>query len=88
MTVLLASNVKFWPRTTYVGGLTKPMEIVDIAELLRDFGYKGDYLVQNFKKSSGTRESDVADYYEPEISEIGEIAEQIPEEINLKLEWR
>jgi pyruvate formate lyase activating enzyme len=86
--LLVDSDLKFWPRTTYVGGLTIYHEIIDIAEMLLDFGYKGDYLVQNFKKSSGTRAHDVATYYEPDISEIEQIVNRIPPGINLKLEWR
>ena len=86
--LLIDSQVKFWPRTTYVGGLTTYHEILDIAEILLDFGYKGDYLIQNFKKSSGTRVHDISTYYEPELSEIEQIVDRIPTGINLKLEWR
>ncbi|MHA2025876.1 MAG: radical SAM protein [Candidatus Thorarchaeota archaeon] len=86
--LLLTSDVKFWPRTTYVGGLTQPGEVVEIAQLLRRIGFEGDYLIQNFKKSSGTRENEVSEYYEPAILEIESIVEKIPEGINLKLEWR
>ena len=73
--LLLTSDVKFWPRTTYVGGLTQPDQVVEIAHILRGMGFEGDYLVQNFKKSSGTRENDVSDYHEPEILEIESIVE-------------
>ncbi|MFW9812001.1 MAG: radical SAM protein [Candidatus Thorarchaeota archaeon] len=86
--LLVDSDIKFWPRTTYVGGLISYHELLDIAEILLDFGYRGDYLIQNFKKSSGTRAHDVSTYYEPEISEIEQIVDQIPQGINLKLEWR
>jgi pyruvate formate lyase activating enzyme len=86
--LLLASDVKFWPRTTYVGGLTKPNEVIMIAELLKEMGYMGNYIVQNFKKSSGTRESEVSEFHEPEIVEIESVVDHIPNEINLKLEWR
>jgi pyruvate formate lyase activating enzyme len=86
--ILVGSDVKFWPRTTYVGGLTSYHELLEIAEILLDLGYRGDYLVQNFKKSTGTRAKDVSTYYEPEISEIDQIVDRIPQGINLKLEWR
>jgi len=86
--LIMDSEVKFWPRTTYVGGLTSYHEVLDIAEILVDLGYSGDYLIQNFKKSSGTRAHDVSTYYEPEISEIEQIVNSIPTGINLKLEWR
>lgn len=86
--LLVKSDVIFWPRTTYVGGLTKPVDIIVIAKLLKDFGFEGDYLVQNFKKLSGTRANEVSAYHEPEISELESVVDQIPPGINLKLEWR
>ncbi len=86
--LLLDSEVRFWPRTTYVGGLTQPVEILKISTLLSEMGFEGDYLVQNFKKSSGTREKDVSDYHEPDFTELESIMDDIPTTINLKLEWR
>ena len=86
--LLLDSDVRFWPRTTYVGGLTLPAEILEISGLLKEMGFEGDYLVQNFKKSSGTREKDVSDYHEPVLAELESIVDKIPPSINLKLEWR
>lgn len=86
--LLLDSDVRFWPRTTYVGGLTLPTEILEISGLLKEMGFEGDYLVQNFKKSSGTREKDVSDYHEPDLAELESIVDKIPPSINLKLEWR
>ena len=86
--LLLDSGVRFWPRTTYVGGLTLPSEILKIAELLKEMGFEGDYLVQNFKKSSGTRKQDVSEFSEPDIAELESIVNKIPTGINLKLEWR
>ncbi|MFW9807809.1 MAG: radical SAM protein [Candidatus Thorarchaeota archaeon] len=86
--LLLESDVCFWPRTTYVGGLTQPAEILEICDLLKEFGFEGDYLVQNFKKSSGTREADVANYYEPNLEELQIVVDNVPSGIHLKLEWR
>ncbi|TET06185.1 MAG: anaerobic ribonucleoside-triphosphate reductase activating protein [Candidatus Thorarchaeota archaeon] len=86
--LLLDSGVRFWPRTTYVGGMTQPAEILKISGLLSEMGFEGDYLVQNFKKSSGTREKDVSDYYEPDFTELESIVDDIPTTVNLKLEWR
>ncbi|MFW9833177.1 MAG: anaerobic ribonucleoside-triphosphate reductase activating protein [Candidatus Thorarchaeota archaeon] len=82
------SGAALWPRTTYVGHLTKPSDILTIANLLSDLGYRGEYVVQNFKKSAGTREDDVADFVEPSEDELDSIMDQIPEEIILRLEWR
>ncbi|MFW9927681.1 MAG: radical SAM protein [Candidatus Thorarchaeota archaeon] len=86
--LLMESEVSFWPRTTYVGGLTRPVEILEISNLLLEMGYEGDYLVQNFKKSSGTREVEVAKYYEPDLEELHLVIDDFPSGINLKLEWR
>ncbi len=86
--LLMDSEVRFWPRSTYVGGLTQPAEILEISILLYEMGFEGDYLVQNFKKSSGTREKDVSNYYEPDFAELESIMNEIPTAINLKLEWR
>ncbi len=86
--LLISSEVDFWPRTTYVGGLTKPSEILQIAGFLNSMGFRGDYLVQNFKKSSGTREEDVSEYHEPEIEELESVVGKFPSGINLVLEWR
>jgi hypothetical protein len=71
-----------------VGGLTQPAEILKISRFLNEMGFEGDYLVQNFKKSSGTREKDVSNYHEPDFAELESIVDEIPKAINLKLEWR
>jgi pyruvate formate lyase activating enzyme len=86
--LIMQSKVAFWPRTTYVGKLMNKEEILKIAQMLVEIGYTGEYLVQNFLKSSGTREADVADFAEPDISELDSILNLIPNEINLRLEWR
>ncbi|TFG31867.1 anaerobic ribonucleoside-triphosphate reductase activating protein [Candidatus Thorarchaeota archaeon] len=86
--LVMRSKAAFWPRTTYVGRLMSNLEIVEIARLLGNIGYTGEYLVQNFLKSAGTRESDVAGLEEPDIRELEEILDSIPEGITMKLEWR
>ena len=86
--LILNSETAFWPRTTYVGNLMNAQEILEITQLLTRIGYSGDYLVQNFIKSAGTRPADVASFEEPEISELDPIMDDIPSGINLKLEWR
>jgi pyruvate formate lyase activating enzyme len=85
---ILDSDVAFWPRTTYVGGLSRPSDLIKISELLLDLGYEGEYLVQNFKKSSGTRDADVQSFTEPNVDEPNSVINQIPVGINLRLEWR
>lgn len=86
--MILDSNITFWPRTTYVGGLTKPSEILGISELLSDYGFSGEYIIQNYVKSAGTRGSDVNDFTEPKIDEIKSMIGLIPEPISLRFEWR
>jgi len=86
--LLIDSDVSFWPRTTYVGGLMNANEIQRIADLLDELGFQGEYLVQNYKKSAGTRKSAVATFEEPEESELKPLLDSMPSEITLKLEWR
>jgi pyruvate formate lyase activating enzyme len=86
--LILDTSVAFWPRTTYVGGLHTPSNVIQISDLLLDLGYRGEYVVQNFKKSTGTREDDVKEFIESDVSEIESILEQVPEGIQLHLEWR
>ena len=86
--LIQTSKSMLWPRTTYVGGLNKPSDILTIANLLSDIGYEGEYVVQNFKKSTGTRVADVENYYEPAADELNSIVDQIPPSITLRLEWR
>ncbi len=86
--LLIESDVGFWPRTTYVGQLMNADEIQRIANLLHEFGFQGEYLIQNYKKSTGTRESLVADFEEPNQSELDPLLDSMPSGITLKLEWR
>jgi pyruvate formate lyase activating enzyme len=86
--MILLSDVKFWPRTTYVGKLMNPAEIQRIANLLFELGFQGEYLVQNYKKSAGTRESDVLGFEEPNENELKSLVNSMPSGVTLKLEWR
>ena len=86
--LILDSEVSFWPRTTYVGGLTKPSDILKISEILKDFGFEGSYVIQNYIKSSGTREEDVKGFTEPLLDEAKSILGKIPEGITIQFEWR
>ncbi|MHA1577056.1 MAG: radical SAM protein [Candidatus Thorarchaeota archaeon] len=86
--LLIESDVSFWPRTTYVGQLMNADEIQKIANILHELGFQGEYLVQNFKKSSGTRDIDVSDFKEPEQRELEPLLDSMPPGITLKLEWR
>ncbi|MBN2228765.1 MAG: radical SAM protein [Candidatus Thorarchaeota archaeon] len=86
--LLVSSNVSFWPRTTYVGNLMNSEEILQISQELAQMGFRGEYLVQNYKRSSGTRESHVVGFVEPERDEIESLIDKVPSQISLKLEWR
>ena len=86
--LLIDSDVSFWPRTTYVGGLMNSGEIQGIAELLCKLGFQGEYLVQNYKKSAGIRKDKVVTFHEPSQSEIDPLLGSMPLGITLKLEWR
>ncbi len=86
--LLLNSEVSFWPRTTYVGGLIDPIDVQKIADLLYDFGFRGEYLVQNYKRSAGTRASEVALFTEPNENDLIPLLDSMPSGITLRLEWR
>ena len=86
--LILDSEVSFWPRTTYVGGLIEPSDIIQISEVLSELGYEGNYVIQNYVKSTGTREEDVKDFHEPDLDEIKSCLSEIPKGITIRFEWR
>jgi pyruvate formate lyase activating enzyme len=86
--LILSSDVSFWPRTTYVGGLSIPSDILGISQALLDFGFRGEYTVQNFVKSTGVREAESALFTEPDIEEPRSVLDQIPNGIDIRWEWR
>jgi hypothetical protein len=61
---------------------------LDILEFLKEVGYKGEYLVQNYIDSAGTRDELVKDFYSAPIEELDEVKSGVPEGISLRLEWR
>jgi pyruvate formate lyase activating enzyme len=86
--LLQGSEVAFWPRTTYVARWMYPDEISEIANLLHEIGFSGEYLVQNYVQSSGTRRQDTKDFEEPSLNELEYIQEKIPSSILLRFDWR
>jgi pyruvate formate lyase activating enzyme len=86
--MIMKAEAEFWPRTTYVGGLLTPANILDILEFLKEVGYKGEYLVQNYIDSAGTRDELVKDFYSAPVEELDEVKSRVPEGISLRLEWR
>ena len=86
--MLIESDVLFWPRTTYAGGLMSPNDIKDILQILAQFGYKGEYVVQNYVESIGVRIEETSHLINPNRDEINALRENTPPGISLRLEWR
>lgn len=86
--LIMDSDVLFWPRTTYVGGLMSVDDIQGIFDLLSEIGFRGEYLIQNYMESAGTRKADVEGFYSVPESEVSEIGGSVPSGISVKLEWR
>ncbi|MFO7835488.1 MAG: anaerobic ribonucleoside-triphosphate reductase activating protein [Candidatus Thorarchaeota archaeon] len=86
--IVLDSDVELWPRTTYVGGLMTPDDLVCIGETLDALGYSGDYLVQNYVASAGIREDEAEGLEEPDLDDLAGIEDKMPSGIELKYQWR
>ncbi len=88
ITMLMDSDVAFWPRTTYVGTLMTPEDIAGIMETLSFMGFEGTYLVQNYRASDGTRPEEVKDFTAPDVEELDSVVSSAPSGIDVRLEWR
>jgi pyruvate formate lyase activating enzyme len=88
ISMLLESDVKFWPRTTYADGLMSSEDIELIMQTLAHIGYKGEYVVQNYIESNGVRPSETYQLLKPNCEEIETIRENAPPGIALRLDWR
>ena len=86
--LIMNSEVTFWPRTTYIGGLMTREDIVGIIAYLRSIGFQGDYTVQNYMASAGVRPEESKMLELPEKSDIESLQDSMPKGINLKIEWR
>jgi pyruvate formate lyase activating enzyme len=86
--MLLESDVSFWPRTTYAGGLMSLRDIEGIMRTLNSLGYRGEYVVQNYVESKGVRPSEISRLSKPSLEGLRELQENSPSDISLKLEWR
>ncbi len=86
--MLIDSDVLFWPRTTYVGNLTTPDDITAILETLHELGFRGEYLIQNYVDSAGTRDEEVIAFKKPNREEIEPLLSSLPSGISMRLEWR
>jgi pyruvate formate lyase activating enzyme len=85
---LLDSDVELWPRTTYASRLMFPTDLISIAEALEALGYSGGYMVQNYVASSGVRESEAESLEEPDLEDLSDIEDKIPDCIDLTYQWR
>lgn len=86
--LLLDSDVLFWPRTTYAGGLMSITDIERIINVLNSLGFKGEYVVQNYVESKGVRPSEISQLSKPSREELIVLQEDCPADIILKLDWR
>jgi pyruvate formate lyase activating enzyme len=85
---VLDSDVELWPRTTYASGLMTPRDLIGIAEALEALGYSGEYMVQNYVASAGVRESEAENLEEPDLEDLSDIEDKIPDCIDLTNQWR
>ncbi|MFW9889441.1 MAG: hypothetical protein ACFFER_14735, partial [Candidatus Thorarchaeota archaeon] len=88
MNLLISSEVEFWPRTTFTGSLLSSADITAIVHELDKLGFSGDYVIQNYVASSGVRESEKAYLKIPDISELEAATHEVPDRIEVRLEWR
>ncbi|MHA1906990.1 MAG: anaerobic ribonucleoside-triphosphate reductase activating protein [Candidatus Thorarchaeota archaeon] len=86
--LILDSSVAFWPRTTYVGGLLDKNDIHEIITFLASIDFKGEYVIQNYIASSGVRESEAVQFNSPPVDHIESILDEVPSDIQIRLEWR
>lgn len=85
---IINSEVTFWPRTTFVGGLSTSDDIVCIMDILSSMGFKGQYLVQDYIESAGVRENERSKFRKTELSELEGLREKAPDGIDLRFQWR
>ena len=88
MKLLISSDVEFWPRTTFTGSLLSSADIMAIVQELDDLGFSGEYVIQNYVASSGVRQSEMANLEVPDISELEMATQDVPDRIEVRLEWR
>ncbi len=86
--LLMASDIDFWPRTTYAGGLISPEEVLGVAQVLKEMGFEGEYVVQNYVRSAGVRSQESAYLRIPEKEELNPILDLLPDGVEMRLEWR
>jgi pyruvate formate lyase activating enzyme len=86
--LLLKSDVAFWPRTTYVGGIMTSTDIEKIMQTLAKLGFQGEYVVQNYVESTGIRLEETTSLKIPIREDIESLLDNTPSGISLRLNWR
>jgi len=84
--LVMSSDAAFWPRTTYAGNLLSNRDIRAILELLEKVGYQGEYVMQKYVASAGTRKAEAARLRMPPREEIEPLARDTPPGIKMRLE--
>jgi len=84
--LVMKSDVLFWPRTTYVGNLMFPRDIEAILSFLEEVGYSGEYVVQKYVASAGTRKEEASQLKMPKREEIEPVIAKAPPGIKVRLE--
>lgn len=86
MELVMNSDAAFWPRTTYVGNLMSTEDIQAILNLLEKIGFQGQYVVQRYVESAGTRRAESSQLRAPRRDEIEPLAKNTPSGIKMRLE--
>ncbi|MHA1636872.1 MAG: anaerobic ribonucleoside-triphosphate reductase activating protein [Candidatus Thorarchaeota archaeon] len=88
ISLIMESDVEFWPRTTYAGKLMSQSDIIGILKFLSSINFQGDYTIQNYMASAGVRPLEADLLEEPQKTDIDELVDTVPDGINLRIEWR
>jgi pyruvate formate lyase activating enzyme len=84
--LVMHSDAAFWPRTTYAGNLMSTHDIQAILRFLGEIGFRGDYVVQKYLASAGTRKTEVAKLRMPTRDELEPLTRDTPPGIKMRLE--
>ncbi|NWF96766.1 MAG: anaerobic ribonucleoside-triphosphate reductase activating protein [Candidatus Thorarchaeota archaeon] len=82
---VLDSHVAFWPRTTYASGLLSPDDILEIAHVLSELGFKGQYTVQNYVPRPSCQESEAM--RRPQLDELKDLQNMDVNGVRIRLNW-
>ncbi len=86
--LVLRADAEFWPRTTYVGNLLSPQDLVDILEFLEGVGFDGTYTIQNYVQSAGVRPDETSHLVELDMSDAVDAVESFAPSFDISFMWR